>query len=108
MRHRRLRHPDRLGEIAHAQLPRLEQGVEQPSAGGVTQQLELLRQASRLIAVDEAFTHGGDALRIDHRSEEHTFELQSLMRNSYAVLCLKIKSTKPQSKIYQQEHIMQH
>src|SRR3546814_4834643 len=24
-----------------------------------------------------------------HRSEEHTTELQSLMRNSYAVLCLK-------------------
>src|SRR3546814_10132190 len=27
--------------------------------------------------------------RLDKRSEEHTSELQSLMRNSYAVLCLK-------------------
>src|SRR3546814_10383600 len=27
--------------------------------------------------------------RLDHRSEEHTSELQSLMRISYAVLCLK-------------------
>src|SRR3546814_9119028 len=27
----------------------------------------------------------------DARSEEHTSELQSLMRNSYAVLCLKKK-----------------
>src|SRR3546814_1124614 len=27
--------------------------------------------------------------RFDHRSEEHTSELQSLMRNSYAVFCLK-------------------
>src|SRR3546814_7810437 len=26
---------------------------------------------------------------ISHRSEEHTSELQSLMRNSYAVFCLK-------------------
>src|SRR3546814_7532602 len=26
--------------------------------------------------------------RIDARSEEHTYELQSLMRNSYAVFCL--------------------
>src|SRR3546814_9209944 len=26
-----------------------------------------------------------------HRSEEHTSELQSLMRNSYAVFCLKTK-----------------
>src|SRR3546814_3171277 len=29
--------------------------------------------------------------RIDPRSEEHTSELQSLMRNSYAVFCLKQK-----------------
>src|SRR3546814_1189805 len=28
-----------------------------------------------------------------HRSEEHTSELQSLMRISYAVLCLKKKKT---------------
>src|SRR3546814_4468618 len=28
------------------------------------------------------------------RSEEHTSELQSLMRNSYAVFCLKNKTTK--------------
>src|SRR3546814_3024858 len=26
---------------------------------------------------------------LSHRSEEHTSELQSLMRNSYAVFCLK-------------------
>src|SRR3546814_1577257 len=29
--------------------------------------------------------------RPGHRSEEHTSELQSLMRNSYAVFCLKKK-----------------
>src|SRR3546814_7263376 len=34
---------------------------------------------------------GGDR---DHRSEEHTSELQSLMRISYAVFCLKKKKTK--------------
>src|SRR3546814_10591381 len=32
--------------------------------------------------------------RQDFRSEEHTSELQSLMRNSYAVFCLKTKNTK--------------
>src|SRR3546814_5034840 len=32
-------------------------------------------------------------LRPDHRSEEHTSELQSLMRISYAVFCLKKKKT---------------
>src|SRR3546814_7641844 len=30
----------------------------------------------------------------DDRSEEHTSELQSLMRNSYAVFCLKKKKNK--------------
>src|SRR3546814_3242828 len=32
------------------------------------------------------------------RSEEHTSELQSLMRNSYAVFCLKKKKTKKKHK----------
>src|SRR3546814_3634696 len=32
------------------------------------------------------------------RSEEHTSELQSLMRNSYAVFCLKKKKTKKNTK----------
>src|SRR3546814_8482083 len=32
------------------------------------------------------------------RSEEHTSELQSLMRNSYAVFCLKKKSKLQQNK----------
>src|SRR3546814_5782185 len=36
-------------------------------------------------------------LRID-RSEEHTSELQSLMRNSYAVFCLKQNNNKPHYK----------
>src|SRR3546814_2404103 len=38
---------------------------------------------------------GGEGNRPDHgpRSEEHTSELQSLMRISYAVFCLKKKKT---------------
>src|SRR3546814_8321692 len=34
----------------------------------------------------------------DPRSEEHTSELQSLMRNSYAVFCLKKKKKKHKTK----------
>src|SRR3546814_6066365 len=34
---------------------------------------------------------GGPCTRSAHRSEEHTSELQSLMRISYAVFCLKKK-----------------
>src|SRR3546814_5437016 len=33
--------------------------------------------------------------RVERRSEEHTSELQSLMRISYAVFCLKKKQRKP-------------
>src|SRR3546814_3918136 len=36
---------------------------------------------------------------IDFRSEEHTSELQSLMRISYAVFCLKKKNTKKNNKL---------
>src|SRR3546814_1636120 len=35
--------------------------------------------------------HVATIARFDERSEEHTSELQSLMRNSYAVFCLKKK-----------------
>src|SRR3546814_4680848 len=38
-----------------------------------------------------------DAERGQVRSEEHTSELQSLMRNSYAVFCLKKKNTQQTS-----------
>src|SRR3546814_4594815 len=48
------------------------------------------------IAVAERPDLRGDAAligeRIVGRSEEHTSELQSLMRNSYAVFCLKQKN----------------
>src|SRR3546814_2093236 len=38
------------------------------------------------------------------RSEEHTSELQSLMRISYAVFCLKKKNTRENPKIHNQEN----
>src|SRR3546814_2799882 len=37
--------------------------------------------------------HVGSQAMTPHRSEEHTSELQSLMRISYAVFCLKKKKT---------------
>src|SRR3546814_7550543 len=37
--------------------------------------------------------HGGEDFSPEHRSEAHTSELQSLMRHSYAVFCLKQKIT---------------
>src|SRR3546814_982877 len=41
-------------------------------------------------------TQVADRERLDYRSEEHTSELQSLMRISYAVFCLKKKNTTKQ------------
>src|SRR3546814_6721468 len=39
-----------------------------------------------------------------HKSEEHTSELQSLMRISYAVFCLKKKKNKKTINIHAQQH----
>src|SRR3546814_3165135 len=36
-----------------------------------------------------------EVVGVEVRSEEHTSELQSLMRISYAVFCLKTKNTQP-------------
>src|SRR3546814_1587322 len=47
------------------------------------------------LQTDIAAQHAGHAVRefdTHRRSEEHTSELQSLMRNSYAVFCLKKKN----------------
>src|SRR3546814_7653689 len=44
---------------------------------------------------------------VRYRSEEHTSELQSLMRISYAVFCLKKKTVKYKrsTQVYNQTHI---
>src|SRR3546814_9235586 len=44
--------------------------------------------------IDHDEAHPGYGWRTNKRSEEHTSELQSLMRISYAVFCLKKKTTK--------------
>src|SRR3546814_8334429 len=46
-----------------------------------------------------AFLIDMDGRVVHERSEEHTSELQSLMRISYAVFCLKKKKTKEQTSI---------
>src|SRR3546814_1881619 len=65
--------------IAELQLQGLALGVGAVTDAGDEQ---LLRKA---------LCHAGDQVR--DRSEEHTSELQSLMRISYAVFCLKKKKT---------------
>src|SRR3546814_4549447 len=48
---------------------------------------------ARLAKSDWCRHCGSGRMRKLHRSEEHTSELQSLMRISYAVFCLKQKNT---------------
>src|SRR3546814_10551684 len=59
---------------------------------------------SRFVIVEELLSAGAPVSA--HRSEEHTSELQSLMRISYAVFCLKKKKKKrSQSNRYQDNRI---
>src|SRR3546814_7771275 len=76
IRHRRMlnmQHPADAGQFFRDQ--------KGAAAGG--DQGDVIRL--RLHTIDPLLQHGG------HRSEEHTSELQSLMRISYAVFCLKKK-----------------
>src|SRR3546814_8824650 len=60
----------------------------------------LMSVASGTEATAQAVAATAPTSVVDYRSEEHASELQSLMRNSYAVFCLKKKkkrtTTKPQ------------
>src|SRR3546814_8403314 len=60
--------------------------LEQPLRGVAG--VDIDRDRARIGCVDR----GGDRLAERRRSEEHTSELQSLMRISYAVFCLKKKN----------------
>src|SRR3546814_3569736 len=70
---------DRLDEIVHAHL------AELGDVGGM------------IVAVDHADAVERHVDMLHQRSEEHTSELQSLMRISYAVFCLKKKKNKTSS-----------
>src|SRR3546814_8893581 len=61
---------------------------------GVVVGLKALVGAARCIPVPER-EFEPDAVTLEERSEEHTSELQSLMRTLYAGFCLKTKNQKP-------------
>src|SRR3546814_10897314 len=80
---------------------RLEKSHEQPglaAARTMPAQTAQYRGPTRG-GQDEAAGHGSRLMDWHglwlFRSEEHTSELQSLMRNSYAVFCLKKKNISP-------------
>src|SRR3546814_7896122 len=67
-------------------------GIESPIASDRTLLVDTAEHAERL-AVAAPFKGPSSPVTPD-RSEEHTSELQSLMRISYAVFCLKKNTTK--------------
>src|SRR3546814_10231761 len=52
---------------------------------------DLGTELGRSVFADADLAHRQHDMRVRPRSEEHTSELQSLMRNSYAVFCLTKK-----------------
>src|SRR3546814_7369118 len=62
-------------------------------AGGATKWRDLPVPGRELDGIHQAMEFLPWANRAQHRSEEHTSELQSLMRLSYAVFCLKKKKS---------------
>src|SRR3546814_1310506 len=73
--------------IAHS-VQQIANDAARATIGGLTSD-----ERSRL-AVDAADAAAAINPEIDVRSEEHTSELQSLMRISYAVFCLKKKHSR--------------
>src|SRR3546814_4093717 len=84
--HRRVRSLEAVadGDLARDQVDQRRRNEEGGQAAGPA-----------LMHGDGAFVDGLEAADAgaDHRSEEHTSELQSLMRISYAVFCLKKTNT---------------
>src|SRR3546814_4456946 len=85
---------DRIGQLGVLVL-RGEAVVDDLLVRGVL--LELGRGFAQIRRIPEALPDAlglvHDLLLFEQRSEEHTSELQSLMRISYAVFCLKKKNT---------------
>src|SRR3546814_3705740 len=89
-----------VGTVTQSSTTVTASGVSQELAGSTGSaeayavEATVVRQVdSRLERVREARMKGYEGDSCGERSEEHTSELQSLMRISYAVFCLKKKKT---------------
>src|SRR3546814_4967251 len=103
---------DRLGLGHLALFDELLEGAETAATGGHLEEPGLVAPLVTLNADGQRLQQaapgdvGGERVDRD-RSEEHTSELQSLMRISYAVFCLKKKTkiTDTENNISTNEHI---
>src|SRR3546814_5879581 len=84
------RRPAAVGGMVHIRALAVDHRVDQPVDVYHASLLEIERRAARAVSRKGLVCDGvGCAPDICPRSEEHTSELQSLMRTSYAVFCLK-------------------
>src|SRR3546814_6266843 len=90
-------HGDDVSERPRAQE---QDGLHEGERDGQRRSPRLVAQLPQERHEHDRLQHGREPVRKmsaqqhEHRSEEHTSELKSLMRNSYAVFCLKTKKTK--------------
>src|SRR3546814_3292682 len=88
------RDPGSLGGDAVHALPRHQQmNLAQLRRRGDRRQRGVLDGLAVVLDPDQSLHFATPPLTIPRRSEEHTSELQSLMRTSYAVFCLKKNNT---------------
>src|SRR3546814_9780570 len=81
--------PQRIGDQASKHLVTAAQPDDHPAAPVVRPDVDVPALGAQRGHVGDRRLRSGQ-----YRSEEHTSELQSLMRISYAVFCLKKKTTK--------------
>src|SRR3546814_5059635 len=94
--------PDQIGE---ALVPGGENDEIEGPAGAALQPDAIRLESLDILILDQSHFAGDQKIRAA-RSEEHTSELQSLMRNSYAVFCLKTKRIPAADKDH--KHRIQH
>src|SRR3546814_3286740 len=87
------------GEDGRDELAELEEHIKSPklskeASEKAMAELKNLRSMSPMSA-EATVVRNYIAWTLSIRSEEHTSELQSLMRSTYAVFCLKKKHTNP-------------
>src|SRR3546814_1842507 len=85
------------GAIENKELRKREQPYLMPLNAGTVRAVEKASYDGAYKGVTDILTlylWRGAAFHLTRRSEEHTSELQSLMRISYAVFCLKKKNNK--------------
>src|SRR3546814_7843456 len=97
---------DRERQLAVVAVDRARRGVDQVLDAVVAAGLEDVHEADDVgvdvgVRVLERVAYAGLGGEVDHplrleRSEEHTSEIQSLMRRSFAVFCLKKKKKQKQ------------